>query len=194
MFTPSLTLMPDNLRKSQSSESVTLSRIMKEAGTTNNSVALDCLIQLTRPLWSQCPEEFHSDQHKIRYLLFALFDYLCAKREISQIMSSNYSYNWFIFAPREQLHVDNLESSEAPVKGTSLDCELFQKCGKRPRKYRLPRYDRRYTNERNKTDRHRSNKNPISRNRKPRLCHICRSNGHFSSYHRTKNMKQYVIG
>lgn len=76
---------------------------MREEEIANLNVGLDRLLTRVNHLTPQCPEQFKSEKHKIRYLRAAIMMQKWAEPALSQITTAKFTYNRVVTALLEQL-------------------------------------------------------------------------------------------
>ena len=167
-------------------EMLSIEKIMREEDVTSLNVGLDRLVTRVNNLTPQCPEQFRSEKHKVRYLRAAVLKQKWAEAGLSQITTAKFTYNRFVTALREQLQFHQ----ERHGKDISVDKPVFyQQYGRRPitSKFRKAKPSTGYSPNKNGL-----RKNPFDRNGKRMLCHECGSEDHLARFHKTSGITEYV--
>lgn len=155
---------------------LSLDRVMKDQQIVDLDAGLTLLVDRINVLTPQCPPNFRSDGNKVRFLRNSVLRQEWAQPAISQITTSRFNYNGLVTALREQLQ---LSEEKKELSGPSDT--FYQQYGRNPKTLRQnPTRDRIYDRihgGKNSSSR----KNPIGRDGKRMLCHLCQSDGHFAS-------------
>lgn len=85
---------------------------MKIKEITDHHDGLTSIVNTIHKLTPQCPPEFRSQSHKIRYLYIAVLDFQWSKTPRSKIVRLKYSFNKFVTTLHARKHLNNEKNAK----------------------------------------------------------------------------------